>query len=79
MPVDDGMDSFENIVPGSNVEGDDSWVYFTPKRIGTLNEVNWHTEPFFLFNINTVIAKGRGFGFVIRGKDVVGKKGGLIP
>jgi hypothetical protein len=71
MPVDDGMQSLQNIVPGSNVEGDDSWVYFTKAVTTSFPKINWHTEPFFLFNIART---GQGFGFVIRGKHIVGKK-----
>ena len=57
-----------------NVENNDSWMYLSEPRLG-LPEVNWHTQPFFLFNrkFGTNDSR-RGFEFVIQGKNMYGVK-----
>jgi hypothetical protein len=72
-PVYDGLNSMVDIERGINANDDSPWVFFTEKRIGVFREVNWHTQPFFLFNRKTISGDLRGFGFVIRGKNILGK------
>ena len=75
-PVYDGLNSMIDIVPGYRLNVESPWVFFNKARVALQRptEIIWHNEPFFLFvrkiDTGTIL---RGFGFVIKGKNILGK------
>jgi hypothetical protein len=79
ISVDEGLESFRNIIHGYGIEDGDLWatVIREYRTEGTQilgeNRTRWHTNPFFIFRRSVFVEEIRttskeGFGFVIRGK-----------